>query len=133
MAGNTYGPNGPFGIPQPATQTPAADGRVYAPQWKPGGMYNMGSTAEQLAGMPPAPATKGPAETITAQPLQVQPSTPPAPTNTYGPNGAFGGSPTTSPTLDYLKPQEMVTDAITKSRFAGYRPLNGMFGIGYRR
>lgn len=134
MAGNIYGPNGAFGNLPAAPAQPAAT--TYNPNWKPGGMYNMGNPG--TAAPAPAPvstpaAIKPLGEVGTTMPTQ---NTSPMPdvgqqTNTYGPNGAFGAS--TAPKLDYLSPQDMVTDAIAQRTAPRFRPLGGLWGMGYRQ
>lgn len=137
MAGNIYGPNGAFGNLQPGATgaTPAAS-TTYNPNWKPGGMFNMGNPSTAAPAPTPAPTStvlpgplKPPAEAGTTMPT---PAAPTNPTNTYGPNGAFGGQ-TTTPKLDYLSPQDMVTDAIAQRAAPRFRPLGGLWGMGYRQ
>ena len=141
---NTFGPNGPFGNRQPTTtQTPT----TYAPNWKPGGMYNQGNGSTTT---PIVQDTKGPAEVVTTQPTTITP--PPTQFNTFGANGPFANRQTPAPTeqtntfgpngpfgnqsggkLDYLSPQDMVTDAIAQRAAPRFRPLGGLFGVGYRQ
>ena len=143
MAGNIYGPNGAFGNLQPgatgATPTaPAAQpATTYNPNWKPGGMYNMGSTGAAPAAAPAPVATKPLGEVGTTMPTVNSAFTPQTfggtQPNTYGPNGAFGGGQSTTPKLDYLSPQDMVSDAIAQRSTPRFRPLGGLFGVGYRQ
>lgn len=141
MAGNIYGPNGAFGNLQPGATgaAPAAQpATTYNPNWKPGGMYNMGNpgTAAPAA----APATVAPkplGEVGTTMPTVNSAFTPQTfggtQPNTYGPNGAFGGGQSTAPKLDYLSPQDMVSDAMAQRAAPRFRPLGGLFGVGYRQ
>lgn len=138
MAGNIYGPNGAFGNLQPGATgaAPAAQpATTYNPNWKPGGMFNMGNpgTAAPAALAPVStPATIKPLGVVgTTMPTQTTNPMPDQPTNTYGPNGAFGAS--TTPKLDYLSPQDMVTDAMAQRAAPRFRPLGGLFGVGYRQ
>lgn len=142
MAGNIYGPNGAFGNLQPGatgTAQPAAPAATtYNPNWKPGGMFNMGNpgTTAPVA-TPTTTVPKAPAEAGTTMPTVNSAFTPQTfgttQTNTYGPSGAFGGGQATTPKLDYLSPQDMVTDAMAQRSAPRFRPLGGLFGVGYRQ